>query len=238
MAEVLTAPFVMHGTRDAIAAGLTHVEQQVRSIEAAVVEKPGLAFDLAKTLVESVCKAVLSERTISYNEDDDLPTLFKTVSQFLPFLPRTASEEAGIRKSLVQTLNGLHTAIHGICELRNQCGFASHGSAEPRPAMESVQALLAAQAADTIVGFLYRVHRQDRPPQPSRSLLYEDNASFNEFVDEAHDIIRIFEAEFRPSEVLFQMEPGTYRVKLAEFDVEAENVEVDAAPDGAAEATP
>ena len=27
---------------------------------------------------------------------------------------------------------GLSTAIQGICELRNQCGFASHGSGTPR----------------------------------------------------------------------------------------------------------
>ena len=37
-------------------------EQQVESIEQAVAENPGLSFDLAKTLVESVCRAVLDER--------------------------------------------------------------------------------------------------------------------------------------------------------------------------------
>jgi len=236
MAEVLTAPFVMHGAREAIAAGLAPIEQQVKSIEQAVVEKPALAFDLAKTLVESVCRAVLGERAIAYNEDDDLPRLFKTVSQSLPFLPVTASGEPEVRKSLRQILNGLHTAIQGICELRNQCGFASHGSAKRRPAMESVQALLAAQAADTIVGFLYRVHRHDRTPQPSLRALYEANSAFNESVDDAHGTIRIFDVEFRPSEVLFQMEPETYRVYLAEFDAEADKV--DAAPDGATEARP
>ena len=219
MAEALFAPFVMHGARDAIAGGLVHIEEQVKAIERAVVENPGLAFDLARTLVESVCRAMLSERAIVYSEDDDLPKLFKTISLSLPFLPPAASGEAEMRKSLAQTLNGLHTTIQGICELRNQCGFASHGSGNPRPAMESVQALLAAEAADTIVGFLHRVHRQDRPP-PSPRAIFEDNGTFNDSVDEAHGIIRIFEAEFRPSEVLFLMEPETYRVYLAEFDTE------------------
>src|SRR5947208_12298303 len=168
MTEALTAPFVMHGARDAIAGGLTHVQQQVKSIEQAVAENPGLAFDLAKTLVESVCRAVLGERNIAYSEDDDLPKLFKTVSQSLPFLPPEASGEGEIRRSLVQTLSGLHTAIQGICELRNQCGFASHGSGVRRPPLESVQALLAAKAADTIVGFLFRIHRLDRTPPTSQ----------------------------------------------------------------------
>jgi len=220
MADPPTAPFVMHGARDAIAGGLVHIEQQVKSIELAVVENPGLAFDLAKTLVESVCRAVLGERSITFGEDDDLPKLFKSASQSLPFLPPTASNAAEVRRSLAPTLSGLSTAIQGICELRNQCGFASHGSGGPRPVMESVQALMAAEAADMIVGFLHRVHRQDRTPLPSSRGLYDDNPEFNESVDDAHGMIRIYEVEFRPSEVLFQMEPETCRVYRAEFETD------------------
>lgn len=237
-ADIGTPPLVMHGARDVVARGLVHIEQQVQALESAVAKNPALAFDLAKTLVESVCRAVLGERAIAFSEDDDLPKLFKTVSQSLPFLPAKASEEAGVRKSLAQTLRGLSTAIQGICELRNRCGFASHGSGAPRPVMESVQALLAAQAADTIVGFLYRVHRHDRMPPSSRRALFEDNPAFNESVDEAHGMIRIFEIEFRPSEVLFQMEPESYRVYLAEFDAEAEKAETDAETNQAGEETP
>jgi len=235
MAEVISSPFVMHGARDAIAGGLAHVEQQVKSIEQAVVENPGLAFDLAKTLVESVCRAVLSERAIAHTKDDDLPKLFKTATTHLPFLPPTASGEAETRESLRKTLGGLNTVMQGICELRNQCGFASHGSDKPRPAMESVQALLAAEAADTIVGFLHRVHRQDRTPPASPRALYDDNPDFNDSVDESHGMIRIYEVEFRPSEVLFQMEPESYRVYLAEFDSEGGESVPDEAPDTPAE---
>jgi hypothetical protein len=238
MADALTAPFAMHGARDAIAGGLGHIEEQVKGIERAVSENPGLAFDLAKTLVESVCRAVLSERSIAFSPDDDLPRLFRTATNLLPFLPVEASGEAEVRKSLAQTLNGLHTAIQGICELRNQCGFASHGSGNPRPAMESVQALLAAAAADAIIGFLHRVHRQDRTLPPSPRAMYDEHPAFNAHVDDAHDAIRIFEAEFRPSEVLFQMEPETYRVYLAEFGAVAEDAEANAAPDAPREVTP
>jgi hypothetical protein len=229
MAEALTAPFVMHGARDSIANGLVHIEEQVIAIERVVVENPGLAFDLARTLVESVCRTVLRERAIAYGEDDDLPRLFRAVCQTVPFLPPGASGEAEARESLTRTLGGLSTAIQGICELRNKCGFASHGSDNPRPVMESVQALLAAEAADTIVGFLHRVHQQERT-LPSPRAMYEDNPAFNESVDETHGIIRIFDAEFRASEVLFQMEPETYRVYLAEFD--SDNSETGATSEG------
>jgi hypothetical protein len=212
----------MLGARDAVAQGLVHIERQVRALEAAVVENPALAFDLAKTLVESVCRAVLGERSIGFDDSDDLPKLFRTVTTHLPFLPPTASGDAQARDSLRKTLGGLSTAIQGICELRNRCGFASHGSGASRAPIESVQALLAAEAADTIVGFLYRIHRQDRTSPPSPRALYEENGAFNDSVDETHGMINIFDVQFRPSDVLFQMEPETYRVYLAEFDAEAE----------------
>lgn len=212
----------MLGARDAVAQGLVHIERQVRALEAAVVDNPALAFDLAKTLVESVCRAVLGERSIAFEDSDDLPKLFRTVTTHLPFLPPTASGEPQARDSLRKTLGGLSTAIQGICELRNRCGFASHGSGASRAPIESVQALLAAEAADTIVGFLYRVHRQDRTPPPSPRALYEENGAFNDSVDETHGMINICDVQFRPSDVLFQMEPETYRVYLAEFDAEPE----------------
>lgn len=222
---VAASPFVMHGARDALAAGLTHIEEQVRSIEQAVVENPALAFDLAKTLVESVCRTILAERKVAYSEEDDLPKLFKTVRNNLPFLPPEASSDAEVRKSLAQTLNGLSTAIQGICELRNRCGFASHGSDKPRPQIEAAQALMAAEAADTIVGFLYRVHLQDRTPPSSSRALYEENSEFNDYVDQSFGLFQIFELEFSASEVLFQMDPKAYSIYLAEFDKEAEGPE-------------
>ena len=218
MAEASRTPFVMHGARDAMAAGLAHLERHVSAIEDAVIKEPGLAFDLARTLLESACRTVLTNRSIPFKDDDDLPHLFKTASTHLPFLPRGTDKNPEIRRSLLQTLNGLHTAVHGICELRNRCGFASHGSATPRPQLESVQAFLAAQAADAIVGFLHRVHLQDRAPLPPPPLRYDDHAAFNESVDEVHGgTIRIFDVELRPSEVLFEMEPQSYGAYLTDF---------------------
>ena len=63
--------------------GLVHIEEQVGARASQWHENAGLAFDLAKTLVESVCRTVLNERAIAYSEDDDLPKLFKTISQSL-----------------------------------------------------------------------------------------------------------------------------------------------------------
>jgi hypothetical protein len=224
MSEMLTNGFVMYGARTAVAGGWSHIQEQVDALESAVNENTGLAFDLAKTVIESTCRTILTERHIEFESDDDLPGLFKTVKNNLPFLPASASSNPKVRKSLAQTLGGLSAAIQGICELRNTCGFASHGSGEPRPVLESVQAILAAEATDTIVGFLYRIHTQDREILPSSPDLYDSNADFNEYVDDAHDRVQIYDEDFMPSRILFELAPEPYRLYLAEYKQENPSV--------------
>lgn len=208
--------FIMHSAREAIEGGFGHIKKQVNALEEAVMQNPGYAFDLAKTLVESVCRIILKEFSIDYNETDDLPKLFKLVSQRVPFLPTTESQQSEVRQSLAKTLNGLSTTIQGLCELRNKCGFASHGSDAPRPEMGTAQALLAASASDTIVGFLYRIARQERTNK-QKQINYEDHNDFNNRVDSMYEMIKIFDLEFRPSEVLFTMDPEGYRNYLEEY---------------------
>ena len=222
MADPSPKPFLMQSAHDAMAAGFVHIEEQVKGIEQAVVGNPGLAFDLAKTLIESTCRVVMDERSVRYSSNDDLPKLFKSATKHLHFLPATASNEGELRKSLLRTLSGLSTAIQGICELRNQCGFASHGSGSPRPVMEGVHALLAAEAADTIVGFLHRVHRQDRTLASKEGANFEGNTAFNKSLDEDFGSFRVLDGEFHASEVLFSLEPETYRIYLAEFSGDSE----------------
>ena len=217
MLEQAQYSFSMGSARGAISLGLHHIEAQVDSIEDAVSNEPGLAFDLAKTLVESTCRTILKDRGILYNNDDDLPSLFRTVSRNLPMLPPQESQESEVRQSIVQTLSGLNTVIQGIAELRNKLGFASHGTDRPRPSMETVHAVLTAQAADTLVGFLYHIHSQDRTPVAQKESAPTRNVDFDVYVDDNHDIVHIFDSEFLASEILFQMEPNSYRIFLADF---------------------
>ena len=77
---------------------------------------------------------------------------------------------------------------------------------------------MVAEAADAIVGFLYRIHRQDR----ARPVTYDENADFNNSIDDVHDIVRILDVEFRPSEILFEMDPEAYRIHLVEHSEQSE----------------
>ena len=128
MTDPLVSPFVMHGAREAMENGLGQIREHIEGIEQAVIERPGLAFDLARTLIETTCRTILTERGVAFDPRDDLSRLFRTTAAHLPFLPPPESGAVEVRRSLAQMLRGLTTAVQGVCELRNQCGFASHGS--------------------------------------------------------------------------------------------------------------
>jgi hypothetical protein len=215
----------MYGARAAVAGGLVHIEEQVKALELAVIENAGLAFDLAKTLIESTCKTVITERGSTFDKQDQVPKLWKSACRLVPFLPPEIANEAEARKKLEQTLNGLHTAVEGVCQLRNAYGFASHGSDGPRPPMEVLQALLVAQAADAVIGFLYRVHHQDlaRPRVPP--LEYEENPAFNQAIDDKNGPLFVwfgsgedaYVLDYDASRVLFDVDKEAYRNALEEF---------------------
>ncbi len=220
MADDLLTPFMMHGAREALDAGAVHLEQQIVAIEEAVSANPGLTFDLSKTLLESVCKTVLYERSCDYDGGWDLPRLLKETLAQLRLVPVGLDHEQEVSDSLRKTTGGLQTTIQGICELRNTHGFASHGKDPSFHQLEAIQALLVARSADVIVNFLFRIHQGYPIRQSTPVIAYEDHPAFNGYVDEAYGIIKIFETQFRPSDILFQMEPETYRIALGEFEAD------------------
>ncbi len=243
MAEAATTPFVMHGAREVLAFGAVHLEQQIVALEGAAASNPGLAFDLAKTLLESACKTVLSERACAYDGGWDLPRLLKETLGNLKLVPAELDSQQGVSESLRKMAGGLQTTIQGICELRNTHGFASHGKDASFQQLDSVQALLVVRAADAIVSFMFRVHLGYRSDQSQQPRTYDDHPEFNEYVDENYEPIQIFEEEFAPSRILFELAPEPYRVYLAEFQQAAEEDsngrrESGGVPDGPVEVTP
>jgi hypothetical protein len=215
--------FAMSGAREILllTAGAVHIEQQIRALEESVTKNPSLAFDLAKALVESVCKTILQDRGQTTPNDDDLPKLFGTTLEQLRVLPdaHTADKETG--RSIRKTAGALYSVVQAICELRNRQGFASHGKVAETEPLDSIQAELAARAADAVVSFLFKAHRQYAPSaaKPKR-LEYEVSTEFNTFVDESCEPIRIFDLEYRPSEVLYYVDYEAYVEQLTSFGLE------------------
>ena len=218
MAEPSTAraPFRMVGARTAVLDGpnVEAIEQQIHTIESTLESVPDLAFDLSKTLVESVCKTVLADIGQPADPKWNAQKLLKETTNFLALLPRNHPASAKGRGSVKRTIQGLLQTIQGLCELRNSYGMASHGRDDFSPRLGLRQATLAAQAADTIVSFLYRIHRDALMQNPGARIYYEDHADFNEAFDNNNETIRVSDLGLRPSEVLFKGDPEAYKAAL------------------------
>jgi hypothetical protein len=208
----------MVGTRAAVHDGpiAEAIEQQIHAIENALSSVPDFAFDLSKTLVESVCKTVLADIGQPADPTWDAPKLLKEATNRLALLPRNHPDPAKARDSVEKTIRGLLHTIQGLCELRNGYGIASHGRDGFSARLDLRQATLAAQAADTIVSFLYRTHRDALMQKPGVRVYYEDHADFNEAFDRDNETIRVSELGLRPSDVLFKGDPEAYRAALIE----------------------
>lgn len=221
------AAFRMHGAREILAftGGAARILEQVEAIERSVVDSPGFAFDLSKALIETVCKTIHADRGQPVDGTPSLPKLFKATCKLLQLVPDTHLGDKGVQESLKKTLNGMMTAIQGVTEIRNAQGTASHGRDAYAASLAATQAGFVARTADALVSFLYKVHRDYPTNSGTRHPSYEDEADFNDYVDELHDPVRIFDLTYRPSEVLFHVDREAYRDILAGFRDDEEDEE-------------
>lgn len=224
MADAFTVRtrFQMVGARAAVLEGpiADAIEQQIRAIESALENVPDFAFDLSKTLVESVCKTVLADIGQPAETNWDAPRLLKETTNRLALLPRNHPDPTKARDAVEKTIRGLLQTIQGLCELRNGYGMASHGRDGFSARLDLRQATLAAQAADTIVSFLYRIHRDALTQTPGARVYYEDHTDFNEAFDRDNEIVRLGALELLPSRVLFNGDREVYKAALNEYIAE------------------
>ena len=234
MAElsIARARFQMVGTRAAVLDGplAEAIEQQIYAIESALDSVPDFAFDLSKTLVESVCKTVLADLGQPADRNWDAPKLLRETTNRLALLPRNHPDPAKAHASVEKTIHGLLQTVQGLCELRNGYGMASHGRDSFSARLGLRQATLAAQAADTIVSFLYRIHRDALMQTPGARVYYEDHTDFNEAFDRDNETIRLGDLELLPSRVLFDGDREAYKAALNDYLAESSGADNGAEP--------
>lgn len=216
------ARFRMVGARASILEGPTPdiIEQQIQALEDAIERVPDFAFDLAKTLVETICKTILEDMGRPADPNWDAPKIMRETTTYLSLIPRNHPDPSKTRDSITKTLNGLHTTVQGLCELRKNYGIASHGRDGFSARLDLRQATLAAHAADTIISFLYRMHRDALTQAPGARVYYEDHAEFNEAFDRDNDVICIGNLELLPSRVLFHTDREAYKSALNDYTAE------------------
>jgi len=110
---------------------------------------PDGAITIARTLIESVCKHILDETKISYDDLSDLPKLYKKTAETLNLLSSQHDEQI-----FKQILGGCATVVEGLGALRNKLGDA-HGkgknSVKPAPRHAALAVNLSGALASYLV---------------------------------------------------------------------------------------
>jgi hypothetical protein len=83
---------------------------------------PEGAITMARTLLETVCKHILDERTVVYGDSPDLPELYRMTSKVLNLAPSQHTEQV-----FKQILGGCQSVVEGLGALRNRLSDA-HGT--------------------------------------------------------------------------------------------------------------
>lgn len=114
-------------------------------------DDPEGAITAARTLLESVCKHILDEGCeveAAYGTADDLPKLYRAVSEKLNLAPSQHTEDIFRR-----VLGGCSSVVEGLGALRNKVGDA-HGQGKRPVRVAARHAHLAVNLAGTIASFL------------------------------------------------------------------------------------
>jgi hypothetical protein len=126
--------------------------EHLARIEAGIAADPAAAIASAKELVESACKFVLDDYSVTYERGASLPDLYKAVAKELRLSREAVPESAKGSAAAQRVLQNLMTAVQGLAELRNELGLG-HGRTAPSPA-HARHARLAANSARAVVEFV------------------------------------------------------------------------------------
>jgi uncharacterized protein YfkK (UPF0435 family) len=118
---------------------------------------PEGAITVARTLVETVCKRILDELSVSYSDKEDLPKLYSMVAKVLNLAPDQHTEEP-----IKAILGSAMSVVNGIGTLRNRLSD-SHGRGG-RPVRPSARhASLAVNIAGALATFLVETYSEKTP---------------------------------------------------------------------------
>lgn len=199
-----------------IAPAANHIKVQIDAIENAIEKSPSSVFDHSKSLVDTVCKTILKDRSFIFTKNLDSPALLKETLKILKLHHDDVDETNKTYESLKKTANGLQSTMIGICEMRNTHGLIGHGQDAYAASLEAIHAQFVASAADTIVHILYMSHKGHGLNEGNTRVFYNDYEEENALIDEIYDddALAEFVKNFKPSEVLFKIDNEAYRALI------------------------
>ncbi len=125
-----------------------HVHEAWRDASVRRLDDPDGAITSARTLLETVCKHVLDDMMVEYEDGFTLPKLYRMTAEALQLAPSQHTEPI-----LKQVLGGCTAVVEGIGSMRNALGDA-HGKGKVCAKPEARHAELAVNLAGACAIFL------------------------------------------------------------------------------------
>ena len=143
------------------AIGAEYVSSQITRMQSALVSEPDVAIGTAKEFVETICKTILQERNIPYDQSEKMPRLVKQVAAAMELIPAGISGEARATEAVKRLLSNLSSVSDGLAELRNLYG-TGHGKEADARGLELRHARLAVNSGIALAVFLWEVHMETK----------------------------------------------------------------------------
>jgi hypothetical protein len=194
------------------------IREQVEALEEALPDKPGVVVSFCRTIIETACKTILTDRGIVYESGWEAPKLIAETTKYLHLGQHDDGQiDARLRDGAEKLVRGVNSIIDGVVTIRNDHGSAAHGADAYAPMLDSRYAEIVARATDAVVGLIFKTHLQSSNKNPIARFRYGEHRDFDEWVDaEASEII-VLDTPLVPSEALFRTDFGAYRAALVQF---------------------
>ncbi len=180
-----------------------YLETHISTVEETVEENPALCIDICKSLIESLCKTILTNQNIPYIKNDIKFQVL--VKQTLDCL--TGDET--YRKELSELIRKIAAVSQQLGEIRSKSGFASHGQDMEHTPLTSTLSLLAYKVTDVIGGFIMHYYI-NHSTKPNSRIHYEDCQAFNDQFDEDNPL-ELGGVILSASEALYKQDYEAYK---------------------------
>lgn len=188
---------------------LEYYQSHFDLVEDYIDEKPDITIETCKALIEGISKLslhLLNQEPLDSHNDEKFQTLVKRA------LTELQKGRGFSDADLCKRLSGV---VHYIGEVRNEHCDIGHGRASLKDQVND------ADFADLIVGITdsictYMLRRLDMLAE--KVIEYDDHPEFNAFLDEQYQL----PGKILYSIALFNQEPETYEIELADFILESD----------------
>jgi hypothetical protein len=194
------------------------IREQVEALEEAMPDRPGVVVSFCRTIIETTCKTILTDRAVPVDAAWEAP---KLVSESMKYLNLGPSEDGGVdaklRSGTKSLVRGMNQIVQGIVEIRNAHGSAAHGADAYAPLLDARYAEILARSTDAVVGLLFKTHIGSTQRDPLSRFRYGDHPDFDEIIDNDHGPFEVLNVPLVASESLFRVDFEAYRAALVQF---------------------